>query len=133
MPKQLHATIRGPDFWLNHLETAGLYVHTMLEQEDQTNLTLPLILALTLTNARAGGRGLRDNAALGVLLLRGPAQAEGSREEPGAGQGRGPRARLPGEHVEGGLVPQGEPLLPIREGAVLTIGAATLRVNTPFV
>ena len=34
LPKQLHATIRGPDFWLDHLETAGLYVHSMLEQED---------------------------------------------------------------------------------------------------
>lgn len=36
MPKQLHATIRGPDFWLAHLETAGLYVYSMLEQEDLT-------------------------------------------------------------------------------------------------
>ena len=35
LPKQLHATIRGPDFWLDHLEAAGLYVYSMLEQEDQ--------------------------------------------------------------------------------------------------
>ena len=34
LPKQLHATIRGPDFWLDHFESNGWVVHHMHEQED---------------------------------------------------------------------------------------------------
>lgn len=34
LPKQLHATIRGPDFWLDQFESNGWVVHHMHEQED---------------------------------------------------------------------------------------------------
>ena len=39
MPKQLHAVIRGPSFWLDQFEAAGLLVHHMLEHEDQVYAT----------------------------------------------------------------------------------------------